>query len=338
LFTTSPLYDPLYTAPEPGGEKIVHIEMFEDDPASMGTDWIDTNFARNQFAKFEPYYDWQVNLEDNNPIDAPAQRALRIWGTLLAEDDCWNDYGDPFAELFCFFDLNFDDYVPAYDEGDYVAPFFEFNTTADNLGPNFGLLGYADDNWVDGTQTYVFAFDTADYRDIGYGFSTTTIHEGGHHFGLSHPHDGYDSETGVDYNSEGDFYFAWSGDESNTIMHYMDLSAEFGKFDQDNMYRYEFAGYMNWANDLVDDIIGHPDYAKVQPLIRKAKLRAQLAERYFERWDYLRAVTNARAVYELVWQAAETLGIETTPAPSMLRILPTGQAPHEGDPIRFPDN
>ena len=29
-----------------------------------------------------------------------------------------------------------------------------------------------------------------------YGLTTTMIHEDGHHLAMSHPHDGYDSETG----------------------------------------------------------------------------------------------------------------------------------------------
>jgi len=338
LFTSSPLYDPLNTAPEPGGRRVVHVEMFQDDPASSGVDWIDLGFVHNQYEDFQPYYDWHVTLEDNDPIDADAQRALRIWATLLAEDDCWNDYGDPFAELFCFFNANLDTYVPEYNEEDYVAPFFAFNTTAGNLGVNNGLLGFADDNWIDGTQSYVFEFDTAEYRESGYGFSTTTVHEGGHHFGLSHPHDGYDSETGVDYGPENEFYFVWSGDESNTIMHYMDLSDEFGQFDRDNMYRFEFAGYMNWANDLVDDVVAHPEFNRVKALVLKANSRARLAIRSFERWEYLRAVVHARAVYELVGQAADILGIEPAPEPAMLRMIPGSPIEHMVDPIRFPDD
>jgi hypothetical protein len=31
------------------------------------------------------------------------------------------------------------------------------------------------------------------------------------------------------------------------------------------------------------------------------------------------------------------LGI-STPSMNMLRIMPNGEAPHEGEPIRFPDN
>jgi hypothetical protein len=149
LFTTSPLYDPMVTAPEVYGDKIVHVNMMEDDPASQGTDWINTSFVRTQLRKFEPYYDWKVNLTDVDPIDADAERAFRIWAELLVEDDCWNDYGIPFAELFCYFDINRDAYIPAYTDADYVAAIHAFNTTADNLGSQYGLLGFADDNWID---------------------------------------------------------------------------------------------------------------------------------------------------------------------------------------------
>jgi hypothetical protein len=83
-------------------------------------------------------------------------------------------------------------------------------------------------------------------RGLGFGFSDTLVHEVGHHIGMSHPHDGYDSELGLDYGPGGATYFAWSGDESCTVMHYLALSASFGQFDMDNMYRWETAGYVNW--------------------------------------------------------------------------------------------
>jgi hypothetical protein len=50
-------------------------------------------------------------------------------------------------------------------------------------------LGYADDDWSDGDQTYVFNFISPDIVEAGYGLTTTMIHEAGHHLGLHHPHD-----------------------------------------------------------------------------------------------------------------------------------------------------
>jgi hypothetical protein len=198
-------------------------------------------------------------------------------------------------------------------------------------------LGFADDNWIDGTQSYVFEFDSAEYRELGYGFSTTTIHEGGHHFGMSHPHDGYDSELGLDYGPADEFYYAWSGDESNTIMHYMDLSIEFGKFDRDNMYRWEMAGYLNWSNQLLGEIQTHPNAHQVKARVAVAQKFAKIALRGFDHWNYRQAAAFARRAYVQLALAAARLDIET-PADQMLLVAPNHIPLHEGDPIRFPDN
>jgi hypothetical protein len=339
LFTSSPLYDPLVAAPGPGGDRVLHMNMFEDDPASQGTDWINRAFARARMAEFQPYYDWRARLVDFDPIDADAARALRIFSGVLEEDDCWNAFGDPFAELFCYFDENLDQYVPRYGRNDYVIKTFNFNTTEATLGDQFGLLGFADDNWVDGTQTYVFSFGAEAYRELGYGFTSTVVHEAGHHIGMSHPHDGYDSELDLDYGPSDEFYFAWSGDESETVMHYLALSNIFGEFDQDNMYRYEFAGYLNWANGLAGDILAHPRANRVMDNVARAEASAGIAKRAFRSWHYLSAAANARMAYVQIARAAATLGIATPTSSSQLRAAArSAAAPHEGDPIRYPGN
>jgi hypothetical protein len=338
LFTPSPLYDPLATAPGVGGNRIIHIVVFEDDPKSRGTDWINASAIQSQFETYFPYYTWQVNVTSVDPIDEGARRALRIFAEVRERDDCWQDFGTPFAQLFCYFNLNLDKYIPAYGEADYVLPIFAFNTTDENLGVQTGLLGFADDDWMSGTQTFVFEFGTAGYRDLGYGLSAVTIHEAGHHFGLSHPHDGYDSELGIDYFQSGDFFFSWLGDESHTIMSYLFITRTFGQFNQDNMYRYEFAGYLNWANSLLDDIHAHPDAASVQANLDQAEAYAAQALESFKSWDYLAAAMNARLAYEQVAMAAQALGIEPGADEALLLAAPVQFAPHKGDPIRFPDN
>ena len=337
LFTSSPLYDPLASAPGAGGKKIVHINMFEDDPNSTGTDWINPAVVQSQFASFQPYYGWEANLVDYNPIDPDALRAFRIFSGLDTSDDCWNDFGTPFAQLFCYFDTNRALYIPEYQTADYVAGIYSFNTTADNLGDQFGLLGFADDNWIDGTPSYVFQFDSAEYRDLGYGFTSTTIHEGGHHFGMSHPHDGYDSELGLDYGPADEFYFAWSGDESHTIMQYIALTNGFGQFDRDNLYRWEMAGYLNWSNELLAQIQAHPNANQVRERITVANKFATIALKSFDQWKYRQAAAFARRAYVQLALAAARLGIET-PSDKMMLVAPTMVPLHEGDPIRFPDN
>jgi hypothetical protein len=339
LFTTSPLYDPLITAPVRRGDKVLHVEMFEDDPGDSGLNWITTDHIKEELHKFQPYYKWKVVLEDNDPIDPGAEKAFRIFTYLDLGPDCWQAYGTRFAQLFCYFDGNLGTYVPAYKPKDYVGEVFAFNTTDANMGAQLGLLGFADDNWVDGTQTYVFQFDTPWYRTLGYGFSDTTVHEFGHHVGMSHPHDGYDYEDDSHIGPGDDFYFIWSGDESNTVMSYISLSAGFSQFDKDNMYRWEMAGYINWANELLADILAHPDADEVQGLLDRADKAASAALSNFANWKYSRAVRKAQRAYNLITKAAERLGIPAgRPVYGIEFKAPTSEAPHEGDPIRFPDN
>lgn len=336
LFTSSPLYDPMATAPGAGGKRIIHINLFEDDPDSVGSDWISTDEVIAQYSSFQPYYDWEVNLV-TLPLEGEALRAFRIFAGLDTTEDCWSNFGTPFAQLFCYFDLNRALYIPDYNEADYVAGIFAFNTTEANLGTEVGLLGFADDDWLSGTPTYVFEFDTAEYRELGYGFTSTTIHEGGHHFGLSHPHDGYDWELGLDYGPADEYYYAWSGDESHSVMQYIALTNEFGQFDRDNMYRYEMAGYLNWSNELLGQIQAHPDAGKVRERVNVANKFATIALRSFDQWQYRQAAANARKAYEQLARAAARLSIET-PSDAMMLVAPNMVPVHEGDPIRFPDN
>jgi hypothetical protein len=187
----------------------------------------------------------------------------------------------------------------------------------------------------------VFSFGAEAYRELGFGFTSTVVHEAGHHIGMSHPHDGYDSELDLDYGPSDEFYFAWSGDESETVMHYLALSNIFGEFDQDNMYRYEFAGYLNWANGLAGDILDNPKASKVRDNVRRANWHAMRAIHAFKSWNYLPAAANARRAYVIIARAANRLGIDTPTmaTASLERARTRGAAvPHEGDPIRFPNS
>ena len=301
LFTTSPLYDPFASAPDAGGRKVAHVAMMEDEVGVSGLDWYHSDFAESAWKHFEPYYRWKVGLTDDDPIDADAKRSLDIFSGALVADDCWNAFGDTFAQLFCYFDANLSRYIPRYGRRDAVGAIFAFNTSSD-LG---GLLGFADDNWTDGTPTYEFCFDSAPIRELGFGFTTTVIHEFGHHLGMSHPHDGYDSEFDTDFDAVGAFYFAWVGDESDTIMQYIALSNGFGRHNQDNMYRWETAGYLNWANALAGDILASPRADRVMASVMKADGLARQATEAFRDWRYLEAAGAAREAYATLKAAAD---------------------------------
>jgi hypothetical protein len=311
LFTPSPIYDPLVTAPAAQGRKIADVTMFEDDPSSSGLDFINPRFARESWESFQPYYRWRTTLRDVAPIDSAAKESLEIFALNGDDEGCWMPFDDPFAQLFCFFTTNFSVYVPKYPARDYVAPVFAFNTTEAGLGEQFGLLGFADDNWSDGTQTFVFAFDADAYRELGYGFTGTVIHEVGHHIGMSHPHDGFDPEKGIDFEPADAFFFVWAGDESETVMHYLTLSNQFGEHNRDNMYRWEAAGYLNWANALAGDILNNVNASSVWVRLVTADALAAVAKAKLDRWDHLEAVEHARAAYLTLVSAANDINVSS---------------------------
>lgn len=337
LFTSSPLYDPLASAPFPGKKKKVFVNMFEDDPSANGTNWIDMQLVRDNLSQFQRDYKWKVVLKDQQ-LTGGAKKAFRIFTGLNGSNDCWNAYGDPFAELFCYFDANRNQYLPKIKpSGPYVGGIFAFNTTDNNLGNQFGLLGFADDNWVSGNPSYVFEFDSPGYRDLGYGFTTTTIHEFGHHIGMSHPHDGYDSTSATDFGPSDDLYFAWSGDESHTIMHYLDLADDFGWFDNDNMNRFLTGRYLTRANEIAAQMQSGETSREANALLEQAESRAIEARAAFQKMDYARAASEAKASFDQVWRAAKLAGLKVP----MIEPLPQGgprQGPKMVDPIRFPDN
>jgi hypothetical protein len=168
----------------------------------------------------------------------------------------------------------------------------------------------------------VFAFNAAIYRSLGYGFTGTMIHEVGHHVGMSHPHDGYDSEFNLDYGPSGQLYFAWEGDESDTVMQYLSLTNRFGEHNRDNMYRWETAGYLNWANALAGDILESPDAGQVHYLILEADALAVRAKSRFNSWRYLNAVEDARNAYLKLVEAADAIGVSSAKLAAAQTPLP----------------
>jgi hypothetical protein len=330
IFTPSPYYDPLVTAPGRHGAKVTDISLLEDDPLSKGIDFIDPEFAKAKLRAFQPQYRWRAPLRSFDPIDAGAKRALDIFAGNLIEDDCWTEFGNPFAQLFCYFNDSLEHYVPPYPPRDYVAEVFAFNTTTQGLGQWFGLLGFADDNWTDGTQTFAFAFDSQAYRDAGFGFTATIVHEVGHHIGQSHPHDGYDAEFGIDYAPGGFFYFAWDGDESDSVMSYIALSNNFSQFDRDNSYRWETAGYLNWSNALAAAILASPDASEVEDELHEADREAHHALQAFRRWQYFSAVKSARRAYTILSRAAEEIGASSTTLAIARMRLANAPPPKDG--------
>lgn len=335
LFTTSPLYDPFNTTPGRDGRKVLSVNMLKQDANADGRDFIDMRYVRDRLRSVQPYYNWTTDLNETDPIDPEAQRALEVFANAVepTPEDCSTAFSDTFAELYCYFDANRSDYFPAYEEDDYVIPVAAFNLDEEGDPLSSGLLGFADDNWRDGTQSYIFEFDSPQIRELGFGFSVTTIHEVGHHIGFSHPHDGLDSTTGLDYGPGGDFFYAWVGGESHSVMHYLSTTNVFGQFDRDNMYRWETAGYINRSNELLAAILASPDAESVDSKIESADRYAQRSLKAFKLWNYLDAARHAYRSYNYLREAAEQIGV-TIPQAQRNSLLPIrSDVPKNVDPI-----
>lgn len=127
---------------------------------------------------------------------------------------------------------------------------------------------------------------------------------------MSHPHDGYDSETGVDYGPSGSYYFAWLTDEVNSMMSYIDLNWDYSQFDRDNANRFQAAAYIINANAIAEDILAkHPDGGAAADELAAADDEIGEAKAALAAHDYAATFDHAREAYELVREGAAEVGV-----------------------------
>lgn len=306
LFTTSPLYKPAISAPKLPSTVNIDLNLFQGDPTSDARTLIKPAEVVAQLGRLQSHNRFTAGVRAY-PLDNSVARVLNCF---TFGPSCYGNKlgGANFGDLFLYAESHLLQYLDG--SGDYEVPVFHFNVINDLAG---GLLGFADDNWRDGTQSFVFGFDAPALRAAGYGFTTTTTHEVGHHLGMSHPHDGYDSELDLDYSAGGNFYYAWSGDESNTIMSYIDLSLNFSQFDQDNMDRWMTAAYINQANVILAKITASPRAAAAGALLLAADSAASQALARYAAMDYRNAVAQAKTAYLQVLSGAAAANVKVEP-------------------------
>lgn len=181
----------------------------------------------------------------------------------------------------------------------------------------------------------MFGFLSPPLINAGYGFTTTSIHEVGHHLGMSHPHDGYDSQLNIDYGASGPFYFANSGDESNSVMSYIDLTADFGQFDRDNMARYLTIGLINQANAILSSIYGSPRAGNAAATLTAADANAAAALSAYAAMDYATAASRAKLAYRGVLAAAAEAGVHVEPQNYTSDYKSKGRSPKFVDTVDY---
>jgi hypothetical protein len=328
LFTTSPLYKPAISPPRLPGHINVDINLYQGDSTSNARDFLDRHFVTRELGGLQRHNTFSADVSDW----AFDGRAYQTYLCFFFDQSCYGNrlFGIAFGDLF----LYHGDRLMQFLEGDpdYEVPVFNYNTPT---ALSAGLLGFADDNWRDGTQSYVFGFLSPAVRQAGYGFSTTTTHEVGHHLGMSHPHDGYDSELDIDYGASGPFYYVWSGDESNTIMHYLDLATSFSQFDRDNMDRWLTAAYINQANSVLARIQASPRASAQAATLMAADAKAAEALVQYQAMNYPAAVVSARMANAAVLAAAAAIGVKIEPQAYQADYKAKGRSPKFVDTVDY---
>jgi hypothetical protein len=289
------------------------MNVYQADPSVNGLGFLKPQLVAQKLGQLQPMNTFSA---DTQPAEFKS-RAADVYGCFLTSlmgtlgNSCFGNrlFGIAFGDLFLFHE----DQLIRYLNGgaDYQVPVFLYNSTS--AGSAGGLLGFADDNWSNGTQSFIFGFLNPDTRSLGYGLTTTATHEVGHHLGMSHPHDGYDSTIGVDYGPGDEFFYAWAGDESHSIMSYLDLSNAFGQFDRDNMGRYLTAVYINQANRILAAILSSPRAGAVSSTLNAADTDASAALVSYAAMNYTTAATQAKLAYTTVLAAAGQINVHIEP-------------------------
>lgn len=306
LFTTSPLYKPGISPPDLPQDIQLDINLYQIDPDVDGTTYFDQSLIASELTELQPYNSFTVEL-NGQQFKAPFDK---VYLCFFNDVSCYGNrlFGIAFADLFLFHNTKINQYLEG--DADYEVPVFAFNTTNEL---HTCCLGFADDNWADGTQSFVFAWDAPYLRDAGYGFTTTTIHEVGHHAGMSHPHDGYDYEADIDFGPSGDYFFAWSGDQVNSMMSYIDVNWDFSQFDRDNMSRFMTVTYINQANTILKKIYKSPRASQAAALLQSADNNAAAALTSYNAMEYETAATEAQAAFNDVLAAADQINVHVEP-------------------------
>ena len=250
LFASSPLYPPYFTADRVPGRVDLDVNTVEGwSGVNASERYIKRGLFRQELAELPAGYTLASDDQDL-PFAGDFRRCYVDW---LTVEPCFRRHADysPEANLFLAAALNTSRFLDR--EPDYEAGLINY-AVGDPRSTPASSATRTTTGWT-GRQSGVFSFVGPGIVESGYGLTTTMIHEYGHHSSMSHPHDGYDSEANVDYEPTGDFFFAWLGDESNSIMSYIDVNWDFSQFDRDNSARHHAAGYALIANRIAADIL-----------------------------------------------------------------------------------
>ena len=328
LFTTSPGYSPGLSPPKLPEDIQLDITVFNGDPGTNLPDHLKIDRVVSEISDLQPQISFTADVTEK-PFSGRVKDVYLCAYPATFGAPAGQCYGNREGSGVFFRDmfLYLRDHELQYLEGDadYEIPVFTFVVPTQI---ETAFEGQSVDNQIDGTQAYNFVINSTFDRET-HGTTESTIHEIGHHLGVSHPHDGFDYEGFRLYNSARPaFHFVWAGDASDTVMSYLYTSNNFSQFDRDNMNRWMTAVYINQANKILAKIVASPRAAQVGNLLLAADADAAAALVGYNDMDYLVAVGKAKSAYENVLAAAVEINIpvERNGSPGELR----NRSPYEG--------
>ena len=317
LFTSSPLYPPQFTPRLLPSRINLDVNTVEGIPGVNASQRYQTPGLVLDEVDEPHRLPYSMDQQDV-AYKGKARECYLVWVAFVysegaAGEVCYERYQNypPDANLFLYGAVNLDALLDHDRRRTYQATLLNWAVQdGENFETSPPVLGFADDNWRDGTQSFVFSFVSPAIAESGYGLSTTEIHEYGHHLNLSHPFDGFDYETETDFGWDGEFYFTGVGNEVNSMMSYVDLNWDFSQFDRDNTDRFQAAAYINNANALAKRILNNPQ-------AQRAKSELEAADRYYGEakaalatHDYAATFYNAKRAYEAVLDGAREAGVK----------------------------
>lgn len=309
LFTPSPIYRATLTPPQLPEDIQLDLHVEQGDQAAAQGRVLKPDLVQSRVSVLQPFAKFS-NTVKSTALSGDLADVYKCFfaDPSTPEDICSPNYADATGERLFQFGVN--ELRASYAStpaGRYLLPVYLFNDDADAQG---GLLGIAYDDGETGTQSFVYSFLTPGLLGAGYGFTDTTTHEIGHHLSLSHPHDGYDSESDTSYGPSGPYAFANLGDESASVMSYNDLSRGFGQFNLDSQYRYLTAAYLTNANAVLQLARQGGQEARVAAAASSADSLFAQAKGKYEAMAYLEAAQLAHQGYRQVLDAAQGAGVK----------------------------
>jgi hypothetical protein len=207
-FTSSPLYPPYLTPAALPHTVNIDSNTYEGIPGvDASREFIEPQLLLDELSELQRTTRFSYDNQDL-PFTGKARQCYELW---LQNVKCFPELDYPASDgnLFLYNALNLERTQDDAGRVDYELPNFNYATTDDVSG---GLLGFADDNYRTGTQSFVFNFVSPAIAEL-YGLTTTMIHEDGHHLAMSH----------------------------------IDLNWDFSQFDRVNMNRYMAAAFAGKA-------------------------------------------------------------------------------------------